>query len=303
MSTTKPIEKLTAAEAEKELAKVEKRIAELNAEIAEIKPPPPAPPAPAGAPGAFRDFDPLAGAGPEYRRVVLEGTPAELVELQRRHQELEAEAVQLAHRRHALQRRLATARDEEARAEAPRELERLAAEFEGVVSRAEKALEEAKAALDACSAWVSRVERQQDLAGARGNMLSAEQFRRLGIVLRHRIIEETEHVLEHYGGMYGNTVRRPALFRSRAEAVRLAKRLLPEPNPGLIERVRRKLRAVTTLTAADSYRQTEPSQHAIEADLEEWHRTRLDLIASGALEEAERLEPTKPGAKDRFKAA
>lgn len=298
----KAIEKMSAAECEKEIARIKAREKEVGAAIAEIEPPPEFKPNPGVPVEAYRNFDPLAGAGPEYRRVALEGTPAELIELGRKYEEAKAEANQLYLRRDRLERRLAAAKDEEARAAAPGELKRLAGEIDERVARAERAIAEAKEALADCVSWLAAVERHQKVIGVRGDVLTVEQFRRLGLVLRHRVVETTEHELEHFRGMIGNTVRRPALFRSRAEAVRAAKRLLPAPNPGLIAKVKRKLTTFTSLNV-DANRTLTADERRVEADLDEWHRERLDLIAAGHLDEVDNLEPTKPGSKERFRVA
>lgn len=291
------IERMSAAECERELAEIEARKSEVADEIAAIRPPGEAPPA--LATGAYPDYDPLASAGPEYRRVALEGAPAELVELERKHEELEAEERQLYLRDDHLKRRLAAARDEEARAAAPGELKRLAGEFDEMVSRAERAIAEAKEAVGACSSWVRAVERQQDLTGERGDVLTVEQFHRLGIVMRHRVVEVAVHEVPEPGGMYGRFAKKPALFNSRSDALRAAKRLLPTPNPGLIAKMKGRVKSLTGL-GMDGGQSLTAGEYQVRQDLDEWHRERVDLIAAGHLEEAGSLEP---GSKKRLQAA
>src|SRR5690606_5083533 len=91
----KSIHQLTAAEAKAEIAQIRARQKEIAARRAEIQPPIPPRPAPPGAAaggGGYRyDPDPLKGAGPEYRRVILEGSPENLLRLELELRDLDAE--------------------------------------------------------------------------------------------------------------------------------------------------------------------------------------------------------------------
>lgn len=289
----------TSAEAEELVRDLSARIQEVGERIRAIAPPPPAPPA--RSPGYGRDFDPLKGAGAEYARVALHGTPAEMIALEEERAALEAEELQLLHRRDRLKEIAKTAKEREQVEAAPAELKKLAAEVDDRIERAERAIQEAMEAIDACSSWVRAVEEQQKLIGKTGDVLNVEQFRRLGLVLRHRVIEMTVHEVGEPGS-YGSFVKKPALFNSRTDAMRAVRSLLPAPNPGLISKIKDRFASFTSLNT-DTHRPMSANEHQVRQDLDDWHRARLDLIAAGQLEEAGSLQPTPAGSQKRFQAA
>lgn len=273
--TRKKIERLTAAQCTAELGRVERRQREIAARIETIRPPSDVPTA-LDAERARRDeYDSLRGAGEEYRAAALDGDPEDLLELIREHETLGSEQIQLFHRADALERRKRAAEEEEAKAAAPGELKKLTAAADQTIERAERALADARAALAACGEWMREVERVQEVLETEGGVLSPVQFRRLGLVLRHRVEETTEHELINYMSMVGRSAFRPALFRTRTDALRAARSLLPAADSGLLERVRSVL--------GRGSREAE--------ELERWNERRLDLIASGEVEEAAELTP------------
>lgn len=163
-SNENPIEGLTAAECRAALEKVAGRRREVSERLAATRPPKRAPAEALSYPGA-PEWDPMTGAGPEYRRAMLEGTPAELRAVLDERAELDAEALQLDHRRHALQGRLKAAEHEEAVKAAPKRAAKLLDALPGVLDRLDEALEACAAALDERARVLGELDEARELAG------------------------------------------------------------------------------------------------------------------------------------------
>ncbi len=156
-------DKLSSKQAAKELEKVRERLAEVKARIGEIRPPRPAPPAPRGGTGL--DWDPLTGAGAEFRDAHEAEDVARLHELRTEFERLGVEEDHLLRRQEQLRQRERQARDEEARERAPAEAERLAKDFPEYVERLGAALEEWRIAKSSCERVLRELTAARRLAG------------------------------------------------------------------------------------------------------------------------------------------
>lgn len=123
-------------------------------------------------------MDPLEGAGDEHRAAALSDDPAELRAVQDEYADLDAETLQLAHRRDALKRRLKRARDEEERAQAPERDAELMDWLLDALDRVDAALFELAEAMDERDEIVRRLDEARELAGGKPYW-SPELLRRL----------------------------------------------------------------------------------------------------------------------------
>ena len=157
------IAKMSSAQAAKELAQTEERIREVQERIAEIRPPRPAPPAPPG--GTSRDFDPLTGAGPEFRAADESEDLERLHALRSEYERLSTEEGFLLRRREQLRQRERRARDEEARKAAPKEAKRLAKGFPDLAERIRASSEELRSVRDELQASIRELAAARNLIG------------------------------------------------------------------------------------------------------------------------------------------
>lgn len=156
------IDKMSSQQAAKARTEAEKRHKEVRARLAQIRPSTHEARAKVGA-GPGTDPDSLAGAGPEYRKVVLEGTPDDMAKLEEEHRRLEAEGRQLAHRISSLRQREKHAAHEEAVREAPARAKAGLDALPDILDRVDALLVELADALDEKEARVREIEAARKL--------------------------------------------------------------------------------------------------------------------------------------------
>lgn len=286
------IEKMTATQAEKALQEAEAAVKRLLARREEIKAPPQRTPVPAAAGIGSPQRDPFEDAGPEYRRVALEGTPQEMAALTREWQDLQAEATQLDHRRAALRQRIQAARLEEARAAAPRKARKLLEELPDIIDRVDDALEALADAMEAREGVLRELDAARALL-ADGDQVyfSPEVLRRVwasefswhGIRLGPSILRKMEstrsEALEYLvpaltsSGMEGQKIIRPALVKQARE------RLAPPPR-SIVERLLSTFRKPQPGSLMEVQRQRNE-----EEALEGLARNRVRAICAGRLDD------------------
>jgi hypothetical protein len=191
-------------------------------------------PASPGAP-----IDPLFGAGVEYRRCVLEGSPAEFAALVREHELLSAEAIMLGAQLDALEVRRRAAEREEAHAAAPAKAKKLLAALPDVLDRVDQALNDLAAALDAKETNLRELHAARELADGE-SYFTPDLVRRVWAsqagapltsgLLRRRLSTRTEPIEAFVKSTNGRMVD--------PELVADCRRCLPPPEPTLIQRLR-----------------------------------------------------------------
>lgn len=176
---SKPIDKMTSAEAAEALAVVEKRLGEVRERVRAIRPPAKAQPAPpdAGRTG-WTPPDPLASAGPEYRQCIDDGDPETLASLTREHEQLQAELTMLALRRDKLRTRQKTAAHEEKLDAAPKVAKEGLSALDGALDDADAALKAAAEALDRVAELRRSIDRARELLDNESHFYSPETLRR-----------------------------------------------------------------------------------------------------------------------------
>ncbi|MEQ1857543.1 MAG: hypothetical protein ABL963_13875 [Longimicrobiales bacterium] len=236
----KNVEKMSAAECTKALDELRSRQRAVVSRLTEIEPPGvpigSAGPTPIGAPAR----DALPGAGVEFRRIALEGTAGELAAVIREHEELGAEAVQLAVRIELFERRLKEARAEEARRAAPGRARKLLEELPGVLDRLDAALLELAAAVEARETALRDLDAARVLTGGEP-YYSPELLRRVwasaGVysadVLRKSLSTRPDALAVVVPTLGGQKVVAPEYRRD-------ALTRLEPPKPPILERFRRR---------------------------------------------------------------
>jgi hypothetical protein len=286
----KAIEKMDSKECAAALKELAPRSRQVRERLAAIKPSPhetrfaggrPSPPnlGPSSI-GAPR-FDPLRGSGAEYRRILLEGTPGELVELEREREELEAEARQLSARRDALRGRLEVAQREEKLAAAPKRLDGLRKGADAVLDRLDAARRELADAASAQASYFGDLAEARKLVGADAPGLSPLQVRRL-------VADEKGDVWwlrRNENGEIVHNAKLLAAVRSHLEPVPLS----------LIQRLRRRF--------GQSVDQGEVREHDEAAVRDEADHVRCRLIAEAEYDAANDFECIgRESVKGRFRS-
>lgn len=162
-----------------DLAANDTRRSELAAELESIRGPKPqlAPPD-AGRTG-WQPGDPLEGASEEYRRIALEGSPDEMVELTQRRDRIEAEISQLLFRRQDLKRRLATAIEEDRKKAAPGDAKKAAKAFSAALDKRDAARVALQEAEEELSQLMATIRGARELVGPEVAAITPLELRRL----------------------------------------------------------------------------------------------------------------------------
>lgn len=267
--TEKPIEKLTAQECQERLDAIEARFAEIREWRDRHKPPKPQP----SGPRYGRDVDILEGASPEYRRIMLEGTPEEGAEMERQREALETEGAQLAVRRDHLERRKKQAEHEEELGAAPKRLEARRKELPEKLDHAEAAVREARDALVGLEEWLRAVHQDRDLLEDDTRFLEPAELHRLGVLLRHRVVEKDEWTVMRDGAER----KVPAIFNSPEQA-RKAVDLLGAPDQSWFQRL------LKAFGLGDESRRRPQDERRVRAQVNE---ERVKFLAAGRPEDVD----------------
>lgn len=229
--------KKNAGEIREALQEIEERKQEIRERRAAIKG--------AGAPGPSRLTsvpsgptygrvpDPLAGAGPEWRETVMEGTPEDVQELRAEWERLEAEWHQLDTRETVLKRELKEAEEREGQERAEEELPELQEQLDEVTAALEEATEAYESARSEALGLLRRATNHRNLLDDESPFATPAQLHRIGMLLRKSLVERKTWKL---GRADGRTVERPAIFYSPEEALRFMD-LLGTPEPSLWDKL------------------------------------------------------------------
>lgn len=222
--------------------------------------------------------------GADYRAAAERGDEKALQKLAARSAMLDTRHTRAVELLDALKERQKAAQEEEALAAAPAKAKELVKAIPEALDRLEDAAAALSAAQTELAAMNRDLQQQRELAGEDSASLDVLTFRRLGLALAYRLDQRED------------------LFGSFELALKAARAILPPPQPGLIERIRRRLNFSGN---TDSFRKP-ASEAAVDSDLGVWWRERLKLITAGEIEAAEALEPTDPnlpGRRRRFAPA
>lgn len=208
--------------------------------------------------------------GPRWAASADAGDHAEAARLEQLHNVLAHRHHRAATLRQQLQARRTVAVQEERRASAPGELRAMANALPAILDRTESALQEAQDALAELERWRLDAVAFHRLLPADAAVLDPQTFRRLGLALRHRVVEEDTRTLF---GLHGGARTIPGLFASQDLARDTVRLLGPAPE-SLFDKMRKRLQGEYPAVAEAAERSARS----------EFNEVRLAKIAAGDID-------------------